>query len=563
MNQEGSKNHREKMKISLNDKEKAVLRAKNAERMQLSRKKLRENKAAQEKEKTFATPQVRGKLLKRTRDTLKGTESQNKKVLSKLLSEYNNKALSVSLPPNVLPQEISDAVKTFYFNNEISRPSPNQNDFINVKENGVKIQKSVRHLIFPIKEVHGMFLEEHTSFKVSYSKFYHLKPQEIFVSSKMPHNICVCEIHENMRLRLEALQKSVADFHSIFVGHKMHKNFVCDEESETCFSNECENCCDSKKLKEISSNLQNNYQEMAWFKWQKQVVNNDASIIDHVNLYCNVEKVKCSGFLSKLLEEIYDTVPAFLEHQFVKMNQSKSSVEMTEIAEKSDSSSAVVMCDFAENFKCFTQNATQSANYGQTPVTCFTVAVYHRFMTSYVLATDYEKHTKDSVVAFIDYILEKIPKTAKEIHFWSDNATSQFKNQFIMESLKVLQKRWKKRITWNFYAAMHGKSVVDGIGGSVKRFVRRKILTENALIKNATDFVSAASTMKTRVVLMKESAINYRNKAVGLQEIIKSSKKIANIKKNHYFEVIEQKSGQKTCLKIVGSKISPKVSVLP
>ena len=182
------------------------------------------------------------------------------------------------------------------------------------------------------------------------------------------------------------------------------------------------------------------------------------------------------------------------------MNQARSSKE---IAMKNDADTAVICCDFAEKFKCIQQNATQSAYYGQTPVSLFAVAVYHRGMNSLVLASDCEKNTKECVLAYIETIMRELPTTVKFTNIWSDNGTSQFKNQFIMEGMKSFEQRFKPmKIRWHFYAAIHEKSVVDGIGGNVKRFVRRKI------VSGYEDFVKIASTMDIQVKLLK---IAYRS----------------------------------------------------
>lgn len=50
-------------------------------------KKASEVLTAKSKEPVFASPQLKGKLLKRTRETLKGTPKQNKNVLKSLLIE--------------------------------------------------------------------------------------------------------------------------------------------------------------------------------------------------------------------------------------------------------------------------------------------------------------------------------------------------------------------------------------------------------------------------------------------------------------------------------------------
>ena len=47
----------------------------------------------------------------------------------------------------------------------------------------------------------------HLNIKVGLSKFCHLRPPNIKLFDSIPHNICVCIYHENMRLLLEVLSK--------------------------------------------------------------------------------------------------------------------------------------------------------------------------------------------------------------------------------------------------------------------------------------------------------------------------------------------------------------------
>lgn len=139
---------------------------------------------------------------------------------------------------------------------------------------------------------------------------------------------------------------------------------------------------------------------------------------------------------------------------------------------------------------------------------------------------------------------------------WTDNATSQFKNQFVMNSIDTFQKRYQIKVVWNFYAPMHGKSVVDGIGGSLKRFVRERIIAQDLQVNSAEDFVAVTENLATEVLLMNPRDIEARNAALKLINIIRNSQKIADIKKNHSFEVKDDQNRRNVAQKIVCHKIS-------
>lgn len=221
---------------------------------------------------------------------------------------------------------------------------------------------------------------------------------------------------------------------------------------------------------------------------------------------------------------------------------------------KPDSKTAVIGCDFPEKFNCSEQNQVQTAHYGEKQISLFSCAIYHRSFTAMVIASDFDKQTKECILAYLDIILETLAPTVERVDWWSDNATSQFKNQFIMEGLKSFQVRLNMTMRWNFYAAMHGKAVVDGIGGTTKRFVKDRMMSQDVLVNSAKDFASTAATMTTKVVAATVPDINARNEKIGLNKIIKDSKPITRILKNHFFEVKESNRGVKS---VVGKILSP------
>lgn len=448
-----------------------------------------------------------------------------------------------------LSAETVEKIEKFYLRDDISRPSPNTKDFVTVAENGEKQKLSLKHLLFTVKECYGMFCSENPTVTVGLTKFFLLRPINVVSSTKIPQNVCVCQPHENMRLALKSLKSYDLALAQLHVDWNIHKNFVCDNTTAECFKNSCNECSNNQKFKLKLEEIEKDFRQISWFKWVK-VVGDDTP-------YCNIEKVKKSGSIDDLISDICGQSAEFLQHEFIKTHQAEACKSMTAEALQIDSDSAVVFCDFAEKFKCVQQNAPQSAHYGQTPVSVFTVALYHREMKSFVIASDFEKSSKECVLAYINTIIKQLPPTVKSVDFWSDNATSQFKNQFIMEGLRSFQQvQTSVKINWNFFAPMHGKSVVDGIGGSVKRFVRQKIMTQDLVVKNSSDFVQVASQMKVEMILMNTEDIEKVNSEIKFKEIVDNSKQIKDIKKFHRFEVKHVKKGRKLVAKVVGCEIS-------
>jgi hypothetical protein len=558
-NRKNVKNHREKYKGTLTDTERAIQRSKNA----LNNRKLRlRRKAAKiqaeckvENKEIFSTPQMKGKAIKRCRTALPQSDQEKKAVLDSLMSELKPDATKLRESRFEL-QEVNKKVTDFYLYAEISRSSPNIKDFKKIYRNGGFEMVSVKHMLLSIREAHAAFCSENPDVNISFSKFYALKPSFVLPVTKLPHNVCCCEIHENLRCALKSLKKNVTELADIYTDYGMHRNFVCNDSSDDCFLNKCEVCGNAELFKIQTSLITDQDKNLKWMKWIK--ASKQSSENESTSPYCNVEKIQKSGSVRELLHDIFAQSSSFLDHEFVKKCQSTSCDRMISDSRLKNSANAVIICDFAEKFKCIPHNATQTSNYGPTPVSIFTVALYHRSLFPIVIASDVEKQTKDCVLAFLTVVFDRLPQTVESVSIWTDNASSQFKNQFIMSSLKTFEIKYKVKISWNFFAAMHGKSVVDGFGGSVKRFVRRRIDTnEFNLVNNAKDFVAACNGMNIEVVLCNPDDISKRNYEIDLKGIIKSAKKVTDIKKNHFFGLKEIKIGKRCEERVVGEKTTP------
>ena len=60
----------------------------------------------------------------------------------------------------------------------------------------------------------------------------------------------------------------------------------------------------------------------------------------------------------------------------------------------------------------------------------------------------------------------------------------------MMNILHNFGKKYQVHFTWSYFAAGHGKGVVDGIGGEAKSIVHQQVSrkVKNVIVQNATDF---------------------------------------------------------------------------
>ena len=60
-----------------------------------------------------------------------------------------------------IPQTVVKQVQDFYEKDSISRQAPGKRDFITVRENGDGVRYQKRHLLYNIREVYELFMQEH------------------------------------------------------------------------------------------------------------------------------------------------------------------------------------------------------------------------------------------------------------------------------------------------------------------------------------------------------------------------------------------------------------------
>ena len=81
-------------------------------------------------------------------------------------------------------------------------------------------------------------------------------------------------------------------------------------------------------------------------------------------------------------------------------------------------------------------------------------------------------HEKKPIAVFVDFVVNSLIRMSypqiKVLDIFSDGPSSQFKNRYMANFYRILQRKGIK-IKWHFFATSHGKRVVDGLGETVKK----------------------------------------------------------------------------------------------
>ena len=174
-----------------------------------------------------------------------------------------------------LPKDTLQQIKEFYRTDEISRMMPGRKDFVSIKTDVSREKVQKRLLLHPIKDIHSLFLKKFPEIKISCSAFSKLRPKECISvnNNKSFHNVCICKIHQNMRLKFFALKsaflkKNVSYNYSY---HDALDKIICETPSSQCYFKSCKNCpgtdkfCD-KLLELLRDHSIDNINYMEWIK---------------------------------------------------------------------------------------------------------------------------------------------------------------------------------------------------------------------------------------------------------------------------------------------------------
>lgn len=146
------------------------------------------------------------------------------------------------------------------------------------------------------------------------------------------------------------------------------------------------------------------------------------------------------GTVKVHISHICNLIPTFLGNCYVKRHKAEKYKKSNSIPTTLEK--ALILVDFAENYTCSYQSEIQSAHWQQSQVSLFTAAIWHSGTHKpLVLAFDNTVHSNETVVAYVDEILQCLPRDLMEVSIWSDGPSPQFKNRFIAAALCALHKK--------------------------------------------------------------------------------------------------------------------------
>ena len=378
----------------------------------------------------------------------------------KLKEENGILAIPDSKTRNKLPPQTTELIKLFYNDDEYSRQMPGKKDFVSVKKN-VHVQK--RLILCNLKELHAAFKNKYPNLKIGFSKFYYLKPKWCVTAGMSgTHSVCVCHYHQNAILLVDALNwdYSYKDLINIL---------VCDAFRRECMVHRCDKCPGTESLKAFVDEKLQDYDDdmdISFNQWQTT----DRSTL-----------IKQTATIDEYKEILIKDIDSLTAHSYIAKSQA-SYLKQKKI--NLNENEAVILGDFAENYKFLIQDEIQSYHWTNEsctlhPIVIYTASAGKLKTDSLCFISDDNNHDTNFVYEVQEktmmFIKENYPLVSK-VYYFSDGCGGQYKNYKNFINLCHHKEDFGLNAEWIFFATSHGKSPCDGIGGTVKRYTTKRSL---------------------------------------------------------------------------------------
>ncbi|CAH0550783.1 unnamed protein product [Brassicogethes aeneus] len=372
-----------------------------------------------------------------------------------------------------LEEDVVNLIVSFYELDEYSRIMPGKKDYVSVKVNGERTQVQKRLLLINLRELFQLYTEKYPQKKCSFSKFAALRPKHcVLIGASGTHSVCVCAIHENVKLLIEGSNIKNLTANSpnpMRTYHDFLKRMVCVVQSDNCFFGTCSGCPGATPLIQELENLfeENFIEEITYRQWT------------------NVDRTTLQLMISPsddYLEKLQTSLQKLLLHSFLVKKQNEFINIKKEELNKNE---CIVVCDFSENYAFVIQDSVQGVHWNNNQATVHPFAIYFRnddgqiSIKSFVVISECLHHDTIAVYAFqkklIDFIKKNLNHITK-ITYFSDGASAQYKNKKNFANLTHHVKDFGLAAEWHFFPTSHGKGACDGLGGTLKRLAARTSL---------------------------------------------------------------------------------------
>ena len=454
----------------------------------------------------FSTKQALHRSIKRAEATLPKDTEQRVFVLSNIVksltptkkSKFLNNLGKKSTETNKgRPLALSEEHKTFLLNYleqpGISYTLPGKKDQKYIgKESGEKIYKTKHYLLWTLRDLYQMMNRDDDldaitmSFKSKFNaeiKFSTLHrfikgEKHILYQQDIPEVSCLCQKCENLELLIQGIKGTLPEIELPKDAKSIADSFNCNKSHRSCSYGECVSC------PTYESSILDHCDEIQYFQWVTG--EGGRRFPEKVPIVSTGEETK------KVLD---DQIAKIKVHSYLMHTQYK---KYQDLKDNLKSNVIIVHVDFSENYDNKQQHAIQSAYFGYQSFSLYTVCVYHMEndevkTQSYAFVTETTEHSSTVVFGLNRYLLQMLKSKFKfdTVHFFSDGCSAQFRSKHSFMHFTKYDPSLK--CYWNYFETSHGKGPVDGVGGTVKSVVYRKVMSKQVVIQSPKHFAEYAN----------------------------------------------------------------------
>ena len=161
----------------------------------------------------------------------------------------------------------------------------------------------------------------------------------------------------------------------------------------------------------------------------------------------------------------------------------------------------LVHVDSAESYRNDQQNEIQSVYFGNQSFSLFTLCCYFKGVTSeisnksVVVVTENSDHNRITSMSCLKKVIDTMEtecgKSFTNVILWSDGMGAQFQSRFIFQ-LFAGTMFFNKSLRWFYNERHHGKGPMDGVGGTIKNVIFRKVKSGQIVVHTPKEFSDAA-----------------------------------------------------------------------
>lgn len=241
------------------------------------------------------------------------------------------------------------------------------------------------------------------------------------------HQICVCDQHQNIKLKLWALSRKL-NYRDLL------QAAVCNVDNEGCMSKKCQSCPGELGVKKMFGTLVNELNiemKKGKIKYKNWVEKGSAAYLE--SFTADVENLKI---------EIYKDIVDITLHHFIADTQKRY---LSYCKNNLANDTAIVLMDFPENYSFIIQQSVQTSYYNNNQATVHPICLYYKeekgrelLNKNYCIISDSKDHYAYTVNAFTKKFMDELKqnyKWIKKVIYFTDGAPQQYKNKLVFSKL--------------------------------------------------------------------------------------------------------------------------------